>query len=301
MGTILRKEDVRRVAIAVATALVATLTLTLALDACGASGTTGSTRPTAVAAFFPIAATMRALVGSRVAVRDLTPPGVEPHDLELTTRDLDAILDAKLVVVMGRGFQPAIERAARNRDGGAVFVLDRLHSGSDPHVWLDPVTMRRVVQVLAASSTRALPTAGATIRANRARLEGELDLLDREYRAGLARCDRRVIVTAHAAFGRLSEQYGLRQEAIAGISPEQEPDPRRLAELADLVRREHVTTVFTERLVSARVARTLAREAGVKTAVLDPIESPRGVTTFAGYLSSMRANLTALRHALGCR
>ena len=283
-------------------AVVATLTLTLALRACGTSGTTSSPRPTVVAAFFPIAATMRALVGSRVSVRDLTPPGVEPHDLELTTRDLDAILDAKLVVVMGRGFQPAIERAARNRDGGGVFVLDRLRSGSDPHVWLDPVTMRRVVQVLAASSTRAFPIARAAIGVNLARVERELDLLDREYRAGLAQCDRRVIVTAHAAFGRLSAQYRLRQEAIAGISPEQEPDPRRLAELADLVRREHVTTVFTERLVSPRVARTLAREAGVKTAVLDPIESPpAGVTTFAGYLSSMRVNLTALRHALACR
>ena len=108
-------------------------------------------------------------------------------------------------------------------------------------------------------------------------------------------------MTAHAAFGRLSAQYRLRQEAIAGISPEQEPDPRRLAELADLVHRGHVTTVFTERLVSSRVARTLAREAGVKTAVLDPIESPRGVTTFAGYLASMRVNLGALRRALGCR
>ena len=281
-------------------AVVATLTFTLALGACGTSATTSPTRPTAVAAFFPIAATLRALVGSQVAVQDLTPPGVEPHDLELTTRDLDAILDAKLVVVMGRGFQPAIERAAHNR-GGGVFVLDRLHAGSDPHVWLDPVTMRRVVGVLASSSTRAFPTARAAIRANRVRVERELDLLDRDYRAGLARCDRRVIVTAHAAFGRLSAQYRLRQEAIAGISPEQEPDPRRLAELADVVHREHVTTVFTERLVSPRVARTLAREAGVKTAVLDPIESPRGVTTFAGYLASMRVNLSALRRALGCR
>ena len=90
----------------------------------------------------------------------------------------------------------------------------------------------------------------------------------------------------------------LRQEAIAGISPEQEPDPRRLAELADLVHREHVTTVFTERLVSSRVARTLAREAGVKTAVLDPIE---GVRSGDDYLTVQRRNAAALHDALGCR
>jgi zinc transport system substrate-binding protein len=109
-------------------------------------------------------------------------------------------------------------------------------------------------------------------------------------------------VTAHAAFGRLAARYGLRQEAIAGIDPEQDPDPRRLAQLTDLVRRDGVTTVFTEELVSPRVADTLAREAGVSTKVLSPIESPpRGKTGFAAYAGAMRRNLAALRGALGCR
>jgi len=110
-----------------------------------------------------------------------------------------------------------------------------------------------------------------------------------------------VIVTAHAAFAHLAARYGLQQRAIAGISTEQEPDPRRIAELSDLVRRDHLTTVFTERLVSPRIAATLARDAHVRTAVLDPIESPAHGPTFAGYLRSMRSNLGALRRALGCR
>ena len=265
-------------------------------------GRTGADSHRAVAAFFPIAATLRALGGPALTVRDLTPPGVEPHDLELTTDEMDSILDADLVVLMGKGFQPAVERAARNRDGGAVFVLDRLHSGSDPHVWLDPATMRRVVKILATSVDRVFPADRTEMASRHARLERELQALDRDYRVGLAHCDRSVIVTAHEAFGRLAAQYGLRQEAIAGISPEQEPDPRRLADLADLVKRDGVTTIFTESLVSPKVAQTLGREAGVKTAVLDPIESPRqGVTSFAGYLVAMRQNLAVLRTALGCR
>lgn len=265
-------------------------------------GRTGADSHRAVAAFFPIAATLRALGGPALTVRDLTPPGVEPHDLELTTDEMDSILDADLVVLMGKGFQPAVERAARNRDGGAVFVLDRLHSGSDPHVWLDPATMQRVVKILATSVDRVFPADRTEMASRHARLERELQALDRDYRVGLAHCDRSVIVTAHEAFGRLAAQYGLRQEAIAGISPEQEPDPRRLADLADLVKRDGVTTIFTESLVSPKVAQTLGREAGVKTAVLDPIESPRhGATSFAGYLVAMRQNLAVLRTALGCR
>ena len=278
------------------------LAMALVAACSSGGGSTASRTPSAVAAFFPIAATLRALGGPQLAVRDLTPPGVEPHDLELTTTEADAILDARLVVVMGKGFQPAVERAARGRDGGTVFVLDRLHSGTDPHVWLDPVTMSRVVRLVATTLQRELPEHRAAIAPRAKRIQRELTSLDRDFRAGLAHCDRTVIVTAHEAFGRLAAQYGLRQEAIAGISPEQEPDPRRLSDLADLVRRDHVTTVFTEALVSPRVAQTLAREVGVKTAVLDPIESPpHGVSMFSGYLAAMHRNLGALRAALGCR
>jgi zinc transport system substrate-binding protein len=269
--------------------------------ACGSSTPAGGGRPSVVAAFFPLAATARALGGPRVAVQDLTPPGVEPHDLELTTDDMDAILDAHLVVLMGKGFQPAIESGSDRRSGPTLRVLDRLHTGDDPHVWLDPVLMQRVVALTAAALTRAVPAERPAIAAREVGLRTELATLDGEYRTGLARCDRRVVVTAHAAFEHLARRYGLRQHAIAGISPEQEPDPQRLGELSDLVRRGHLTTVFTERLVSPRVSDTLARDAHVRTAVLDPIESPHGAATFSGYLRSMRANLRALRHALGCR
>ena len=287
-----------RRAVAVALAVV----LAVALGACGSSADRGSggTGAPAVAAFFPIAATLRGLGGPGFRVRDLTPPGVEPHDLELTTADMDGILDAPLVVVMGKGFQPTIERAASHRDHGTVFVLDHLRAGSDPHVWLDPMTMRRVVALLAAAMEHGYPDRRGEIRLRQRRLDAQLQALDREYRAGLDPCGRSVIVTAHAAFGRLAARYGLRQHAIAGMSPEQEPDPRRLADLADLVKRDGVTTVFTERLVSPRVAEALAREANVRTAVLDPIESPRAATTFVGYVAAMRRNLSVLRAALAC-
>lgn len=275
--------------------------LVVVLGACGSSrGADGTKHASAVASFFPIAATLRAL-DPDLTVVDLTPPGVEPHDLELTTSQMDHILDAGLVVVMGKGFQPAVERALRQRDRGSMVVLDRLGVGADPHVWLDPVLMRRVVRLLAVAVIRTTPGARVRIELRAAEIDQQLVALDRAYRAGLARCDRRTVVTAHAAFGRLVSRYGLRQEPIAGISPEQEPDPRRLAELADLVERDHVTVIFTETLVSPRVARTVAREVGVKTAVLDPIESPIRDSGFGAYVRSMRSNLAVLRAALDCR
>jgi zinc transport system substrate-binding protein len=105
-------------------------------------------------------------------------------------------------------------------------------------------------------------------------------------------------VTSHEAFGYLARRYGLQQVAITGITPESEPSPQRLAEVIRLVRKTHATTVFFERLVSPRLADTVARDAGARTAVLDPIEGQEPGQT---YLTLMHKNLAALRKALACR
>jgi zinc transport system substrate-binding protein len=127
--------------------------------------------------------------------------------------------------------------------------------------------------------------------------------LDREYRTGLAHCARREFVTSHAAFGYLAARYHLRQIPITGIDPESEPSPQRLQSLIALVRREHVSTVFFERLVSPRLAETVARDAGAKAAVLDPIEglTPSEEAHSDTYFTLMRRNLQQLRGALACR
>jgi len=114
----------------------------------------------------------------------------------------------------------------------------------------------------------------------------------------LRNCARREIVTGHAAFNYLARRYGLTEVGITGVTPEAEPAPQRLAEVAREARATGATTIFFETLVSPKVADTIAREVGARTAVLDPLE---GLTDPAGdYFSVMRSNLAALRTALGC-
>ncbi len=167
-------------------------------------------------------------------------------------------------------------------------------SGNDPHVWLDPLRYVLLVRAIG----RALDAGPATTR-----LVARLHALDREYRAGLAHCARHEIVSNHAAFAYLAGRYGLTQVSVEGLSPDAEPAPRDLARVAGLVRAHGVTTVFTETLVSAKVAETVARETGARTAVLDPLEglTPKEVAQGADYFSVMRANLARLRVGLGCR
>jgi zinc transport system substrate-binding protein len=278
------------------------------LPACGErrSSTTADGRARVVAALYPLAEAARHVGGDAVDVVDLTPAGAEPHDLELTTKQVDRIEDAKVVFVMGRGFQPAVEDAADRRDGPTVRILDALHvdrNAHDPHVWLDPRRMREIVDVVESSLAEADPAHAATYAANARRYSMELAALDRETATKLSHCAREQIVTSHAAFGWFAKRYGLEQHAVAGLSPDEEPSAERIAELSDLAERDGVTTIFTETLVSPKLAQTLAREAGgLRTETLDPLEGLSDEKRKAGddYLSVMRDNVSALRRALSC-
>lgn len=232
--------------------------------------------------------------GDRVKVTDLTPPGAEPHDLELSSKDIDAVDDADLVFYLGGGFQPGLEEGAR-RANRAVDVL-RPEERKDPHIWLDPKRYGEAATIVEQELVRADPPGAEGYKERGDAFRAELVALDGEMAAGLATCQRRQIVTAHAAFGYLAKRYRLVLEPITGVSPESEPDPARLAQLTDLVKTQGLTTVFTEKLVSPRVAETLAREAGVQVSVLDPLEG----RVDGGYVAGMRGNLAALRAALGC-
>ena len=273
-----------------------------------------------VAAFAPLAEAALRVGGERVSVRDLTPPGAEPHDLELTPDALDRVLDADLAVVTGGGFQPAVEDAISQRDGRTLAVLeidgmtevDRSEKdaergsdlSNDPHVWLDPVRMEMIVDAVAAGLSEVDPKGSGAYRANAARFDAELNRLDGELASGLSHCEGRTVLTSHDAFGWLALRYGLDTVGVVGISPDAEPDPKRLADLADLAEKDGVTTIFTETHVSPEIAETLAREAGgIRTAVLDPFEGSTEADRAkgAGYVSVMRRNLEALRSGLGCR
>ena len=271
------------------------------VSGCGGSSDAAG-RPTVVASFYPLAWVAERVSASGTHVVDLTPAGAEPHDLELTPRDLETLQNADLVLYLGHGFQPAVEKAVGGRSGPSLDLLatQRLRPGgeegatADPHVWLDPSRLARIAIAV-----------GAALHRPRAAHEVARDLgaLDREYRRGLANCRRREIVTSHAAFGYLADRYGLDQVALTGLSPEVEPSPRDLERLVDEVRRSGATTVFSETLVSSRLADTIAREAGAATTVLDPIEglTKDEVTAGEDYVSRMRWNLATLRKALGCR
>lgn len=303
--------------------LALTIPLALLLSACGSTEADDG-RLKVDANFYPYAWVVEQVGGDQVDVSNLTSPGVEPHDLELKPKQVASVQTADLVVFQ-KGFQSAVddavERAGR-KSGTTLDVADVVtlatehdhgveegeegHSdedghdhegGLDPHVWLDPQNMVAVTKAVGTFLEKADPDHASTYAANATALEKQLTDLGTSFATGLQTCRRKTIVTSHAAFGYLAARYGLTQVPIAGIDPANEPSGSQLADITDLVKKDGVTTVFTEELVSPKVADTVARATGAATATLDPIE---GSTDGRSYLQIMQRNLDALTKADDC-
>lgn len=292
--------------------LLAVIPVALALTACGTKpGSDG--RPSVVAGAYPMAFVAQQVGGPGVKVTNLTSPGAEPHDVELTGGQVAALADADVVIHIP-GLQAAVDDAITSvKAARTINLLDHVtplralkqqrgevRGPYDPHLWLDPDNLVPATNAVADALAAADPSHAAGYRHRAASLVGKLTRLDADYRAGLRTCQRRTIVTSHAAFGYLARAYRLTQIPIAGIEPSQEPSTSDLAGIARTVKAAGVTTVFTETLVSPAIADTVARETGAHTATLDPIEGLTKATARDDYFSLMRDNLAAIRTADSC-
>lgn len=278
------------------------LTLSMGLlAACGGGDEEADdSRRSVVTAFYPLTYIATAVAGEEADVSSVTPAGVEPHDIELTAAQVRKVSEADLLAYIGQGFQPALDKLVPEV-ANTLDVLTVRPPGArtnDPHIWLDPILMAGITDTVADALSKIDASNAKTYRKNADELITRINELDDNFSNGLSRCDRRTIVTTHESFGHLADRFNLEQVGIAGIDPDQEPSARRLDEVANIVEAEDITTIFFETLLPEDLAETVAEETGAETAVLDPLESPPKT---GDYISAMRANLAALRTAMGCR
>ncbi|GAA3529141.1 zinc ABC transporter substrate-binding protein [Aeromicrobium panaciterrae] len=312
-------------------ALLAAAPLVALLAACGANAKDDG-KTSVVASFYPFAYVAEQVGGSFVDVQNLTSPGAEPHDLELKPKQVAAVQDADLVI-FEKHFQAAVDQAVEQADrpkGATVDADAELtvlpaqpgaeeedahdhgdeegheedahdHGDEDPHTWLDPANMITMTKAISSRLASIDPDHASDYEANADALIGKLEALDTAFANGLTTCERRTIVTSHAAFQYLAKRYNLTQVPIAGLDPSNEPSPAQLGDITKLVRKEGITTIFTEELVSPAIADTIARETGATTATLDPIEGLSDETSDETYLTLMDKNLAILKKANSCQ
>ena len=319
-------------ALALAGSLASCAALSPGSDSTAAASGAGPTAApsgalTVSTSFYPIQYLAQAIGGEHVAVTSVTPTNVEPHDFELSPKDVTALSASSLVLYVS-GFQPSLDDALAQVSGPAVVDLagsvDLVHhdgveeeheegategateaahdhgaaAALDPHFWLDPVRMQAAAKAVEAALAQADPAHADDYAANLDTLNATLTDLNTSYSTGLGHCERTTFVTSHAAFGYLADRYGLTQASISGVDPESEPSPAELAEVKKIVESTGTTTIFTEELVSPETAQAVAAETGAQTRVLSPIESAPEDGDYAG---TMRTNLEELRTALSCQ
>lgn len=308
---------------------------TLLLSACGSSSTGSDTDTrsesglSVTAAFYPLAYAVERVGGDHVTLANVTKPGAEPHDVELTPKDVLTLRQADLVVYE-KGFQPAVDDAVTQLDAGKAFDVstavdlsiaatddghdhaaeeepteeraDEEHAEGtvDPHFWLDPTRYASAVKAIADKLSAADSANATAYKKNADAFVAELTALDTEFTTALKTCTQRDLVTGHAAFAYLADRYDLHQVSIAGLTPDAEPDAAAMKELVEHIGEAKVTTVYAETLVSKDLTETIAKEAGATVAVLDPIEGLSDASAGTNYLEIMRSNLATLKKGQDC-
>ncbi len=268
-----------------------------------------------VTSFYPLAYVAQMVGAEHVSVRNLVPAGVEPHDFELSARDLVEIGNADLLMYNGASLEAWIPKweqgvsvrpkqiinmASVLKNKGVLFI--ERNGATDPHFWLDPIIMKDEIIVMRDMLTKIDPAQIETWNTNAERALQELETLNQHFALGLTQCTLRDTVVLHEAFNYLARQYRFSVTSIEGISPEEEPSPKELARITDLVRAKGVKYIFFETTASPKFSELIAREVDGTTLVLNPIESltPNEVQLGEDYISIMEMNLRNLRKAMSC-
>ncbi len=292
------------------------------LGACGQSKETNDELKI-MTTFYPMYEFSKQVVGDEGDVELLIPAGTEAHDYEPSAKDIAKISEADALVYNSAELETWVDRLGESIDtkqttfieaAGQIDLMagaedhdhehdeqeEEHHHAHDPHVWVDPVLAMKEVETIRDALSEKYPEKKANFEKNAAAYLEELKTLDQEFQAAFKDAKNKTFVTQHAAFAYLAKQYGLTQESIAGISPDEEPSPSRLAELKHYVEDHHVKVIYFEENASSKVAETLAQETGVSLEVLNPLESLTNEQLKAGenYVSVMRDNLDALKASI---
>ncbi|WP_082219134.1 metal ABC transporter solute-binding protein, Zn/Mn family [Paenibacillus sp. VT-400] len=311
----------------------------LILSACGQDSSNSAKivegKVNVVTTFYPVYAFTTAIGGEDANVINLLPTGVEPHDWTPKSQDIVNTSKAQLFLYNGAGLEGWVPNFLKSLNSDTQVKSVAVSEGVklltaegddghghgeehedehadeatsedvadhhiDPHTWVSPKSAMIMAENIKNSLVEADPDHKAGYEQRYEELRTKLETLDQRFTDELANVPNNEIVVSHQAFGYLARDYGLTQHAIMGLSPDAEPTGQDIVKLAKLVKDEGIKYIFFEELVSDKLAKTLASEAGVETMVLNPVEglTKEQATNRDDYFTLMEKNLQNLLIAL---
>ena len=265
--------------------------------------------------FYPLYYFATQITKEKADVHNITPAGAEPHAYEPTSRDITKIENSQILIINGNDFEawaknintvlgkntPTIVNISKNLADQNLIEKDP--QTRDPHFWLNPKIAQSEVKIILENLKNVDPNNAQYYTDNANQLLIKLIELDSKFKSDLNNCQKKEIITSHAAFSYLAKEYGFNQVAISGLSPDEEPSPKKLSSIANFAKQNQVEYIFFESLVSPKLADTIAVEVGAKTLVLNPIEgiTQEEIENGKTYFTEMYNNLINLKIALKCQ
>jgi len=262
------------------------------------------------ASFYPLTFFVGEIGGDKVAVTNITPTGIEPHDFEPKPQQLASLYKAKLLILNGAGLEPWADRIKGDLDRAGVTVVTAASGVElltkdgmpDPHIWLDPVWAQRSVLNIRDGLIRVDPGNEVYYRSNSDNLIVKLTNLDNLYRLSLFNCLQDTIITTHSVFGYLAKRYKFNEESLAGFSQDEEPSPQIIAFLVDTIREKNIQVILSETLMSPKLSQTIAQETNVRVERFNPLEglTQEELDKGENYFTIQDVNRKLLMSALQC-
>lgn len=295
------------------TALMLAVFLAFGLSGCAAGSSSRGFKEedkiAVVTTIYPMYDFVKNIAGDKAEVINLVPAGMEPHDFELSTGDMQLMEQAELFIYNGAGMEHFVDKTLKSLSNEKLVVveaakeIDTFQSEdgeTDPHTWLSVENAMAEALAIKEALVKIDGENAGYYEANYEVYRKKLEELDARYREELTGLSGDTIVVAHEAFGYLCQEYGLKQEAVEGLTADSEPDSARMKEIIDFCKKEEIKVIFFEELVSPKVANTIASEIGAETMVLNPIEGLTVEQEEEGldYIGLMEENLEALKKAL---
>lgn len=260
--------------------------------------------------FFPITYLTKEIVGDKMEIRAIMKSTDEPHSFELKANDMKEITKADLIVYNGanmESFIPDLENAVGDKDKflnlsqGLTLLeagdgIDDKHTRINPHTWLSVKNAREQLDTIYKKVASIDPQNEPFYKSNLERTQKAFEDLDKKFKEELSKVKKqeKYFVVSHAAFNYLAHDYGLKQIAVTGISPEEEPSAKQLKVIADFVKSNNINTIFFEGKATPKVAETLAKNTKTKTSTLYTMENLTDEEVKLGYIKLMELNLEAL-------
>lgn len=260
--------------------------------------------------FFPVTYLTNTIVKDKMMVKTLIKGSDEPHSFELKANDMKDILSSDLFIFNGANMESFIdavktqvndENKFLNLSDGLTLLdssddLNKNHEKINPHTWLSVKNAMIQLDTIYKKVSSIDPKNEPFYKENLDKALSEFKALDEKFKSKIEKINKKdkYFVVSHAAFNYLANDYGLKQIAVTGISPEEEPSAKQLKVIADFVKKNNITTIFFEGKATPKVAKTLSENTNTKTSTLYTMENLTDEEAKLGYLKLMEKNLDAL-------